>query len=554
MNLVQMSITAGILIIGITVFRTLFIHRVPKRVMVLLWEIAILRLILPFVVPLPFPGLGDIGGITIDSNRMEMVSVTVGDIAPGMLRQMTGQGPATEGSTDVVAVSAKVVSLDESYLLWGIYGAVAILMLLGSLYLYFRDSQSFREGLLMPEREKRFLLLGLEEKDRKRLEKITFRTLDRTASPVTYGVFRQAIVFPKGLYQSTEKEIIFWLRHELVHIRHHDNLKKVIAHGVLCLHWFNPLVWLMYFLFNRDMELLCDETVVRAKQESRKDYALALLSMAQQKSMGFQTGLGFGRNAVTERITAVMKFKGVTVKGILGAVLAVIVALTIFGSHYVSYAADGGNTVEYLNTANVAEYTVTMDTETAENIAEDDGPLVFGFASSNAYVTGDGQMESAQLGAADVTEETTYWTVEADTVATADSTTKVGSKDYVKGAEEAEDTEYTGDVAEVAEGTDSVAQVGRSIESIIDEYREFGLSIQVTDNDYQLYYKNEPVYFFADNTVPEEKGFSGRLFLSEPNEKNGKTGVITQYDSNGKISGLRHLSEEESEAYTRRWR
>lgn len=190
-----MSITAGILIIGITVFRTLFIHRVPKRVMVLLWEIAILRLILPFVVPLPFPGLGDIGGITIDSNRMEMVSVTVGDIAPGMLRQMTGQGPATEGSTDVVAVSAKVVSLDESYLLWGIYGAVAILMLLGSLYLYFRDSQFFREGLLMPEREKRFLLLGLKEKDRKRLEKITFRTSDRTASPVTYGVFRQAIVF-----------------------------------------------------------------------------------------------------------------------------------------------------------------------------------------------------------------------------------------------------------------------------------------------------------------------------------------------------------------------
>lgn len=555
MNLVQMSITAGILIIGITVFRTLFIHRVPKRVMVLLWEIAILRLILPFVVPLPFPGLGDIGGITIDSNRMEMVSVTVGDIAPGMLRQMTGQGPATEGSTDVVAVSAKVVSLDESYLLWGIYGAVAILMLLGSLYLYFRDSQFFREGLLMPEREKRFLLLGLEEKDRKRLEKITFRTSDRTASPVTYGVFRQAVVFPKGLYQSTEKEIIFWLRHELVHIRHHDNLKKVIAHGVLCLHWFNPFVWLMYFLFNRDMELLCDETVVRAKQESRKDYALALLSMAQQKSMGFQTGLGFGRNAVTERITAVMKFKGLTVKGILGAVLAVIVALTIFGSHYVSYAADGGNTVEHLNTANVAEYTVTMDTETAENIAEDDGPLVFGFASSNAYVTGDGQMESAQPGAADVTEEITYWTVEADTVATADSTTKVGSKDYVKGAEEtAEDTEYTGDVAEVAEGTDSAAQVGRSIESIIDEYREFGLSIQVTDNDYQLYYKNEPVYFFADNTVPEEKGFSGRLFLSEPNEKNGKTGVITQYDSNGKISGLRHLSEKESEAYTRRWR
>ena len=533
MNLVQMSITAGILIIGITVFRTLFIHRVPKKVMVLLWEIAILRLILPFAVPLPFPGIGDIGGITVDSDRLEMISVTVGDMAPGMLRQMTVQGPGTagEGSTDVVAVTAKVVSLDESCLLWGIYGAVAILMLLGSLYLYFRDSQFFREGLPMPEREKKLLLLGMEEKDKKRLERIKFRISDRTASPVTYGVFRQAIVFPKGLYQSPEKEIRFWLRHELVHIRHHDNLKKVIAHSALCLHWFNPLVWLMYLLFNRDMELLCDETVVRGGQESRKDYALALLSMAQQKSMGFQTGLGFGRNAVTERITAVMKFKGLTVKGILGAVLAVIAALTVFGSHYISYAADGGNTAEYPNAVQTAEYTVTMDAGTAENIAEDDSPLIFGFTglnSSGAYVTGDGQTESAQPGAADIVEDTTYWT--------------------------AEDTDYTGDVAEVAEGTDSAAEVGKSMESIIEEYREFGLSIQVTDDDYQIYYKNEPVYFFADNTVPEERGFSGRLFLSEPNEKNGKTGVITQYDSNGKISGLRHLSEEESEAYTRRWR
>lgn len=560
MNLVQMSITAGILIIGITVFRTLFIHRVSKKVMILLWEIAILRLILPFAVPLPFPGIGDIGGITIDSDRLEMISVTVGDMAPGMLRQMTVQGPGTagEGSTDVVAVTAKVVSLDESCLLWGIYGAVAILMLLGSLYLYFRDSQFFREGLPMPEREKKLLLLGMEEKDKKRLERIKFRISDRTASPVTYGVFRQAIVFPKGLYQSPEKEIRFWLRHELVHIRHHDNLKKVIAHGVLCLHWFNPLVWLMYLLFNRDMELLCDETVVRGEQESRKDYALALLSMAQQKSMGFQTGLGFGRNAVTERITAVMKFKGLTVKGILGAVLAVIAALTVFGSHYISYAADGGNTAEYPDAVPTAEYTVTMDAGTADNIAEADSPLIFGFTglnSSNAYVTGEGQTESAQPGAADVAEDTTYWTAEADTVATADSTTKAGSADYVKGIEETEeDTEYTGDVAEVAEGTDSAAEVGRSIESIIEEYREFGLSIQVTDNDYQLYYMDEPVYFFADNTVPEEKGFSGRLFLSEPNEKNGKTGVITQYDSNGKINGLRHLSEEESEAYTRRWR
>ena len=166
MNLVQMSITAGILILGITAFRAFFIHRVPKKVMVLLWEIAILRLMLPFAVPLPFPGIGDLGAITVDSDRLELISITVGNMAPGMLRNMTAQGPSTAGleSTETVKISAKVVSVDESYLLWGIYGAVTALMVFGSLYFYFRDSQFFREGLPMPEGERRSFFQGLTKR------------------------------------------------------------------------------------------------------------------------------------------------------------------------------------------------------------------------------------------------------------------------------------------------------------------------------------------------------------------------------------------------------
>ncbi len=539
MNLVQMSITAGILIIGITAFRALFIHRVPKKVMVLLWEIAILRLVLPFAVPMPFPGLGDLGAITMDSDRMEAVSLTVGDMAPEILGRMTAQGAGTASleSADVVEISTRVVTVKESYLLWGIYGLVALAMAAGSLYFYFRDSQFFREGLPMPEREKQLLLLGLEEKDRKRLEKVKFRVSDRTASPVTCGVFGQAIVFPKGLYGSTEKEITFWLRHELVHIRHRDNLKKVVAHGVLCLHWFNPLVWLMYLLFNRDMELLCDETVVRRRQESRKDYALALLSMAQQKSIGFQTGLGFGKNAVTERITAVMKFKGMTTKGIVGAVLAVLVSLTVFGSHYVSYAADGKGRTEYYDAVKTGEYTVTMEADAIEGMAVNENPLIFGYTSSYAYDVTQTQdrAEGVQPGTAEAVEG------------------RVASVE--EGAETVEERTYTvEETVGAAEAVDSGVREDRSMEAVIDEYRQFGLSVQVMEDDYQLYYEDEPIYFFADSTVPEEEGFSGRLFLREASEKNGKTGVVTQYDGEGKISALRHLSEEESEAYTRRWR
>ena len=518
MNLVQMSLTAGILILGIIVFRTLFIHRVFKKVMVLLWEIAILRLMLPIAVPLPFPGIGDLGAVRLNAERFQIVEGAVVNTATeiGGWRVALDPGAVeSEGENTVVVSSAKMID-QGSFILWGIYGAAALALILGSVYLYFRDSQSFREGLPMPEEERRRLLLLLEEEDRKRMSKVKLRVSDRTASPVTYGVLRPAIVFPKGSLQNPEKEISFWLCHELVHIRHHDNLKKLIAHGALCIHWFNPLVWLMYFLFNRDMELLCDEAVVRKKRESRRDYALALLSMAQRKSLGFQTGLGFGKNAVTERITAVMKVKQMTWKGILGAGAALVIALTVFGSHYVSYASEA----QTLETFELAEYTVTADVVQEQE---------FSYEAAEA---------EAVLGTAREVGDT------AETAEAAEYVTAT----YSVSAEAADEEGLVEEASQVSEDT------LKSIEEVIGEYREFGLTMRTGRGDYQLYYEEEPVCFFADNTIPEEEGFSGRLFMRPAGRRNGRTGGITQRDQNGEITGLKHLTEEESEAYTGRWK
>lgn len=559
MNLVQMSLTAGILILGITVFRTLFIHRVPKKVMVLLWEIAILRLVLPVAIPLPFPGIGDLGAVTLSLERHWIVEGVMDTASQTGGRETAREPGAAEAeSENVVVFSGVEVIGRESCFLWIIYGAAALGLALGSIYLYFRDSQLFREGLPMSEEERRRLLLMLDEKDRRRMSKVKLRVCDRTASPVTYGVLRPAIVFPKGSLQNPEKEISFWLHHELVHLRHHDNLKKLIAHGVLCLHWFNPLVWLMYLLFNRDMELLCDETVVRGRRESRRDYALALLSMAQQKSLGFQTGLGFGRNAVTERITAVMKIKQTTLRGILGAGAALVIALTVFGSHYVSYAADRNDKAKALETVELAEYTVTAD------VQEKDGSLFQGFYGlweelTNPWVS------------VTVAEHTGY--KESDTVQEQELSYEVMSAQIAvetgRGdadtADAAENTEYVtvtaSPSAEAEEGGGIVEEGGqmsedtmKSIEAAIGEYQEFGLTIKTGKGDYQLYFGDEPVCFFADNTIPEEEGFSGRLFMRPASGRNGKTGVITLRDSNGVITGLKHLTQEETEAYTGIWR
>lgn len=412
-----------------------------------------------------------------------------------------------------------------------LYLAGAALLLMGSLFLYLRDSRLFREGLPMPEQEKEKLLsqaVGKEE-DFRHLRKVRFQISDRTATPVTYGLFRPAVVFPKGLYLKDEREVGFCLQHELIHIKNHDNLKKLAAHLALCIHWFNPLVWVMYFLFNRDMELLCDETVVRRSGESRQEYALALLSMAQYRSLGFQTGLGFGKSAVKERIAAVMTFRKTTLPGLLAAVTAVTSALTVFVTNSAAYVQDG------VETAAAGEYAVLEDTGAQG--------LTWGEQSAVIAVTGDvpstwnlqeqDGLAYAEYAVEAVTMTMTGYTAEESTVA-------------LSGEAAMDDTVYEGEGLE--EGMEE------TIAGLLEELGIYGLSAEVDEDDYQFYYKGEPVYFLADNKRQSGEGFSGRLFMRPADGQNGYTGVITEYNENGEITGLIHLSAEESERYTSPWR
>lgn len=318
MSILHMSITAGMLIAGSVLFRVLFLHRLPKRIMLVLWEIAIIRLLLPVSIAVPLP---DIGIPDLFGGRAEEY-----DISEWIGReQEAGKGEGT-------MTSEEPIPTDIGRLLWVIYLIGVGITVSGSLFLYERDSRIFRESLPMAEKERQELICNsaVDAKEQKRLQKVKFRVSDRVMSPVMYGIFRPVIIFPKGMMQRQEYETNFCIRHELVHMKNHDNLKKAVVHIALCIHWFNPLVFLMFFFYNRDMELLCDETVIRKKKESRKDYALTLISMAEQRSVGFSAGSGFGKNAVEERIEAIMKYKKVSVIGIMAAVAAVTASLTVF--------------------------------------------------------------------------------------------------------------------------------------------------------------------------------------------------------------------------------
>ena len=153
---------------------------------------------------------------------------------------------------------------------------------------------------------------------------------------------KPVILLPKETDWNDSRQLSYVLLHEQIHIRRLDSLRKLVMTAALCIHWFNPFVWLMYILFNRDMELVCDEAVVHAcGRRSRSAYARTLISMEERKSPALPLCNSFSRSAVKERVTAVMKTKKMTLW--LGIVCVVILAAVVV---FLATSADGGRPQE----------------------------------------------------------------------------------------------------------------------------------------------------------------------------------------------------------------
>ncbi|MGF7141631.1 beta-lactamase regulating signal transducer with metallopeptidase domain [Anaerotaenia torta] len=129
---------------------------------------------------------------------------------------------------------------------------------------------------------------------------------ENISSPFVLGIFKPGIYLPVGL---SERERSYIILHEQTHIRRHDHIIKFAAYFILCLHWFNPLVWAAFLLMGVDMEMSCDERVLREMGgETKKDYSRLLLSLATKRTVS-GSPLAFGEGGVKERIKNVLNFK-----------------------------------------------------------------------------------------------------------------------------------------------------------------------------------------------------------------------------------------------------
>lgn len=125
-------------------------------------------------------------------------------------------------------------------------------------------------------------------------------------SPFVAGVFKPRIYIPYGLSRE-ERECV--ICHESCHIRRRDHLTKPLAYFILSLHWFNPIVWLGFFLMTRDMEMSCDEHALqRLGTDAREDYSRALVSLAENRRAPVINPLAFGETDIKERVKNAMNF------------------------------------------------------------------------------------------------------------------------------------------------------------------------------------------------------------------------------------------------------
>ena len=296
--LLSMTLSASVIIAAVVVIRSLFIHRLPKRLFVILWTAAALRML----VPLSF-------SVNIPHENTQPENAIVGEFT------QTGSPEANTGTTG---------SLNRELILEIVWAGGAVLSLGIMTALHLRSRRELSTALPLENAE-----ISSRISAEKLRRKITVKVSSRVTSPLTYGVINPVIILPKGLPADSE-EMRFALAHELAHIRRFDVLLKLIFTAAACVHWFNPLAWAMLSLAGRDIELSCDEEVLKQLGCKREDYAMALIRLEERRSI--PTGASFGRNAVRERIEAIMKFKKTTLAGIIVSACLIAGTTTAFAA------------------------------------------------------------------------------------------------------------------------------------------------------------------------------------------------------------------------------
>lgn len=330
MDLLDMSLAGGAMIAVITVIRALTADRLPKAAFTALWAVAALRLLVPVSVPSAVSVYTWLA--PAETAVVETVETVPALAGPAVSRTETARteavptpGEAAPGRTADRNTAAPAADIPWQEALWA-GGAVLFGAYFAACWLAGR--RRFREAV---EVEDEFVRRWQEGQALRR--RVSVRLSGRVDAPVTYGLLRPVILLPADTDWRDADALAFILAHEYAHIRRLDGLKKLVLTVAACLHWFNPAVWVMYLLANRDMELACDERVVRSMAgDVRAAYARTLIRMAEVRGTAAPMFSWFSANAMEERIISIMKIRKLTAWAVALSLILTLGVTAVFGT------------------------------------------------------------------------------------------------------------------------------------------------------------------------------------------------------------------------------
>ena len=319
MSLLDMSLAGGAMVLAVVLARALFLNKLPKMTFVVLWALIAVRLLVPIAIPSPLSIASLLQTVTsttstphtaepvdvrtLDASATSNVLTTV-PTAPGSHRLPALPAPSNVSPT-LTAPQAAPLAWDA--VLPTIWAMGTVVCASAFAITYLRCRREFQTSLPVHNEEADAWLAEHRPQLRRPL---TLRQSDRIATPLTYGVCKPVILVPKTCDWQAREQMRFVLAHEFVHVRRWDAATKLVFVACICVHWFNPLVWVLYVLANRDLELSCDERVVRSfGTASRATYARTLIAMEETKVGLAPLYSGFSKTATEERIVAIMHIK-----------------------------------------------------------------------------------------------------------------------------------------------------------------------------------------------------------------------------------------------------
>ena len=331
LKIVNMSISASWLVLAVLVFRLVF-KKAPKWIHVLLWGIVAVRLLCPFSIESALSLIPS--AETISPEIMMSREPTIHTGVPAINSVVNPIITETFAPEPVASANPLQILIPVLAMIWGI--GVALLLAYTAIS-YWRLRRRVRMAVLLRD---------------------NIYQSEAVSSPFVLGIIKPKIYLP---FQIDGQNLEHVVSHEQAHIRRRDHWWKPLGFLLLTIHWFNPIMWLAYVLLCRDIELACDEKVVKELgMEQRADYSHALLACSVNRRMIAACPLAFGEVGVKERVKTVLNYKKPAFWVIVVSLIACAVVAVCFLTNPID-AIEGYYHVEGYGIYNDSEYYVVVN-------------------------------------------------------------------------------------------------------------------------------------------------------------------------------------------------